>query len=383
MSIGVTDIIAPLGSFPALEDVNLKGGYQTSASTVDRDAIPTSNRKPGMMVYTLATSETWILGPGITNGDWSLTAITPIGGVPVDVTKAAAAQGVSGAASRSDHKHDISTAAASSLTHQATSSEGSASSVARSDHVHGFTAPAAPADVIVQTASAGSSANFAREDHLHNAVTAAPTQGIGGANSAGSSSSLSRADHNHALRTTTGPTDLTVGAIADGEVLKRVGTAVVGFVIPGTVITVQEEGVTQSTTVNTFNFVGSAITASGGGATATITVSLSPALGGAGGIVARRTVTGPTTVSIAVTDHLILVDTTSGAVTLTLPDPSLTDRIYEIKDIAGTFGTNACTLARNTPASDQIEGLVANYLLEANYQIQRIGSNGGTNWWLL
>lgn len=382
MSIGVTDILAPLGSFPALEDVNLKGGYQTSPSTVDRDAIPAVNRKVGMTVYTVATSETWILGPGITNGDWSLTAITPIGGVPVDVTKAAAAQGVSGAASRSDHKHDISTAAASGLTHQATSSEGTATSVARSDHVHGFTAPAAPADVIVQTADAGVATTFARADHLHNAVTAAPTQGIGGANSAGSSTSLSRADHNHALRTTTGPTDLTIGAIADGELLKRVGTGIVS-VADVSIVTVQDEGVTQSSTVNTFNFVGSLVTASGGGGTATVTISLGAALGGSGGIVARRTVTGPTTVSVASTDHLILVDTTSGAVTLTLPDPATTDRIYEIKDIAGTFGTNVCTLARNTPGTDQIEGLTADYLLEANWQIQRIGSNGGTKWFLL
>lgn len=71
MSIGVTDIIAPLGSFPVVEDANLKGGYQTSPSTVDRDAIPAANRKVGMLVYTVATDETWILGPGITNGDWS------------------------------------------------------------------------------------------------------------------------------------------------------------------------------------------------------------------------------------------------------------------------------------------------------------------------
>jgi len=380
MSIGVTDIIAPLGSFPALEDVNLKGGYQTSPSTVDRDAIPASNRKVGMTVYTIATSETWILGPGITNGDWSLTAITPIGGVPVDVTKAAAAQGVSGSASRSDHKHDISTAAAVGLTHQATSSEGTATSMVRSDHVHGFTAPSAPADVIVQTASAGSSANFARQDHLHNVVTAAPTQGIGGANSAGSSTSVARADHNHALRTTTGPTDLAVGAIADGEFLKRVGATIVSGAVSGGTQTVQDDGITQSSTVTTFNFTGAGVTASGGGATATINI---PGGSGGGGIVSRRTVTGPTTVSVATTDHLILVDTTAGVVTLTLPDPSLTDRIYEIKDIAGTFGTNACTLARNTPASDQIEGLVADYLLEANWQIQRIGSNASTKWYLL
>lgn len=100
------------------------------------------------------------------------------------------------------------------------------------------------------------------------------------------------------------------------------------------------------------------------------------------GIVARRTVTGPTSVTVLATDHLIQVDTTAGAVTLTLPDPATTDRIYEIKDIAGTFGTNACTLARFA-GGDQIEGLAANYLLEANWQIQRIGSNGATKWWLL
>jgi hypothetical protein len=41
----------------------------------------------------------------------------------------------------------------------------------------------------------------------------------------------------------------------------------------GGTITVQEEGVTQSTTVTTLNFVGAAVTASGAGATETITVS--------------------------------------------------------------------------------------------------------------
>lgn len=41
--------------------------------------------------------------------------------------------------------------------------------------------------------------------------------------------------------------------------------------------TVQDEGVTQSTTVTTFNFVGAGVTASGSGATATITIP-----GGAG-----------------------------------------------------------------------------------------------------
>lgn len=304
MPLELTDEITPLGAFPLLNDIYLKGGWQTVLNNTARDAIGASSRKIGMVVYTTSTSQAWILGPGITNGDWTL------------YTLPAAAHAAS--------------------------------------HLPG-----------------GSDA----------LSTAAPVKGIGDANSVGLSTSFSRSDHDHKLRTTTGPTDLAIGAVADGEFLKRVGTTIVSAIV-GAAVTVQEEGVTQSATVTTFNFVGSAITASGGGSTATITVSLGAALGGSGGIVARRTVTGPTTVSIAATDHFIMVDTTAGAVTLTLPDPSTTDRIYEIKDIAGTFGTNACTLARNA-GGDQIEGLVADYLLEANWQVQRVGSNAGTKWFLL
>ncbi len=68
----------------------------------------------------------------------------------------------------------------------------------------------------------------AKNIHDANIVTAAPSAGIGGGNSEGSATSLSRSDHDHALRTTTGPTDLTIGAIADGEVLTRSGTTIIG-----------------------------------------------------------------------------------------------------------------------------------------------------------
>lgn len=260
-----------------------------------------------------------------------------------------------------------------------TAAIGAAASFSRSDHRHSLAAPAAPVDVTKAAAAAGSSTAPARADHKHDITTAAPTTGIGAANSEGAASTLARSDHSHALRTTTGPTDLAMGAIADGEFLKRVGATIVSATVSGGTQTVQDEGATQSSTVTTFNFTGAGVTASGGGATATINI---PGGSGGGGIVDRRTVTGPTTAAVATTDHLILVDTSGGAVTLTLPDPATTDRIYEIKDIAGTFGTNACTLARTT-GTDQIEGLAANYLLEANWQIQRIGSNGATKWYLL
>jgi hypothetical protein len=79
MSIGVTSNIAPLGTFPVLEDTHFKGGYQTSPSTVDRDAIPTASRKVGLLVYTIATEQFWLLGPGITNSDWVEVFLTTAG----------------------------------------------------------------------------------------------------------------------------------------------------------------------------------------------------------------------------------------------------------------------------------------------------------------
>lgn len=72
MSIGVTDEIAPLGSFPVVDDTNVKGGYRSVADITARDAILVNNRKVGMLVRTESTGETWVLGPGLTNGDWTL-----------------------------------------------------------------------------------------------------------------------------------------------------------------------------------------------------------------------------------------------------------------------------------------------------------------------
>ena len=64
---------------------------------------------------------------------------------PVDVTKAAAAQGVGTAASRDDHKHDVSTGVPGTIGESDTPTEGSATSLSRSDHVHGSPASYTPA----------------------------------------------------------------------------------------------------------------------------------------------------------------------------------------------------------------------------------------------
>lgn len=158
----------------------------------------------------------------------------PTSSAPADVTKAAAAVGVSTTLARSDHKHNISTAAPSSI--GTANAEGSATSLARSDHVHnhgaqtdgshhaaaiaagasGFmtgsdktkldgiaTAAAAvtstaPVDVTKAAAAVGVGTTAARHDHKHDVSTAAAVA-IGTANAEGSASSLARSDHVHAL----------------------------------------------------------------------------------------------------------------------------------------------------------------------------------------
>jgi len=74
MSIGVTDELAPLGAFPVIDDGYVKGSYRAVADVTARNAIATNSRKSGMLVRTIATSEMWVLGAGLTNGDWTLYA---------------------------------------------------------------------------------------------------------------------------------------------------------------------------------------------------------------------------------------------------------------------------------------------------------------------
>ena len=187
---------------------------------------------------------------------------TPLTAVaPANVTKAAAVVGVASAAARSDHKHDVATAAPL-VGVGAGSSEGVATSLARSDHNHAIRTTDGPTDLavgavadgevlqrsggfIVGTAVAsltgtapvnvtksaalvGVDTDAARGDHKHDVATAAPSVGTGIGNMEGSATELARADHGHAIRTTDGPTDLTMGAIADGELFSRSGTSIVG-----------------------------------------------------------------------------------------------------------------------------------------------------------
>jgi len=74
MGVGLTDFVQPLGNFAIAKDDDLLGSYRSVANAADRNAIPAERRKVGMLVRTNDTQETWVLGPGITNSDWTLAS---------------------------------------------------------------------------------------------------------------------------------------------------------------------------------------------------------------------------------------------------------------------------------------------------------------------
>jgi len=82
----------------------------------------------------------------------------------------------------------------------------------------------------------------------------------------------------------------------------------------------------------------------------------------------------------AVSDQFILVDTSGGAFNLTLPNPATTNRIFTIKDVAGSLATNAVTIVRF--GSEKFEGLAASYAWGQNFGRLRIVSDG-TDWWII
>jgi hypothetical protein len=207
-------------------------------------------------------------------------AISP-GGAPANVTKAAAAAGVSVDYARADHKHDVTTAAPSTaLTATTTNAEGVATSLARSDHTHAITTGVAGNIAPNNVNGAGTAASLARSDHTHALPVAAPVAlTVGGANAAGVANTTCRSDHTHALpafgstagtfcqgndarlsdsrtptgaaggqlggaypnpdvrglRETSGPTALTIGPIADGEALVRSGASITSAAIPAAI----------------------------------------------------------------------------------------------------------------------------------------------------
>lgn len=145
-------VFLPAQTAPAQNGVYLVGTVAGGVAPLTRtlDADGATEIVAGMVVLvsegTTHADTAWKLDTNdqITIGTTSLT-FTQIpygwGGAAAvaDVDKSAESAGTSNLAARIDHKHDISTAAASGLTSASTSAEGAAASLARSNHTHAIT----------------------------------------------------------------------------------------------------------------------------------------------------------------------------------------------------------------------------------------------------
>lgn len=91
-----------------------------------------------------------------------------------------------------------------------------------------------------------------------------------------------------------------------------------------------------------------------------------------------RSITGSLTVDTTSTDHYILANTTSAALTVTLPAP-VRGRRFKIKDSGGVAGTNNITVSPHS--TEKIDG-AASQTIATNYGSLSLISDG-TNWFLV
>ena len=87
-----------------------------------------------------------------------------------------------------------------------------------------------------------------------------------------------------------------------------------------------------------------------------------------------------TTSFTAVSGNGYFVNTTSGAITVTLPASPSAGDIVAVKDYAQTFATNNCTIGRN---SSNIEGVAADVTLDGNAESVTFVYVDSTKGWLL
>lgn len=115
-----------------------------------------------------------------------------VGQIPAQIN----AEGVSPNLARADHIHNIPVAAPSTANADGNNTEGAASTFSRSDHKHNVSTATVSTQNADQSNAAGSSSSLARADHIHNIPTAVPSS-TGTANSQGSAITFAKSDHIH------------------------------------------------------------------------------------------------------------------------------------------------------------------------------------------
>ena len=162
-----------------------------------------------------------------------------------------------------------------------------------------------------------------------------------------------------------------------------VNTSGTGYAV-GTLVANLEGSVTAANAIDSDQYVDGSIDAAHIASDAVTTakildgnVTAAKLAAGAGGIGWQAIVTSNTTM---VSARGYFVNTTSGAITMTLPaSPSLGDYVHII-DYAGTFDTNTCTIGRN---SQPIAGTAADMTVTTENAALRLVYIDGTQGWRL
>lgn len=132
-TIGTGALQACAGNDARLSDARTPTAHASTHKGDGADAIAVATTSVAGLESAADKTKLDGIATGATNTPLSSTA-------PVNVTKSAASAGVATEASRQDHKHDVTTAAAGAATPGDSVAEGSATSLARSDHRHSLPA---------------------------------------------------------------------------------------------------------------------------------------------------------------------------------------------------------------------------------------------------
>jgi hypothetical protein len=125
----------------AQPDSSALGGFGASTDPGVTDDYSKGARLGSRWVNTSSNQEWVCLNSDLGAAVWKITTNTTTASTaPSDITKSPAVIGSSADAAKADHKHDVSTAAASSLSAGGSNTEGSSTSLARSDHLHALPA---------------------------------------------------------------------------------------------------------------------------------------------------------------------------------------------------------------------------------------------------
>ena len=98
-----------------------------------------------------------------------------------------------------------------------------------------------------------------------------------------------------------------------------------------------------------------------------------------GGVVHAMTAAKTSAYEATASDYVVAVNTSGGAVTITLPENAAAGTTYIVKDTAGSAASNAVTVSRKT--ADTIDGQTS-VSITSNYGAITVVSNG-SNWFIV